>query len=125
MLLYNMSSDNSSKLFFPDALKKEIELLMHPEKDKSLPKISFIFSFDEEDESREETIKRISEYKNLYSFTRNRKIFYKVDFNFEEAKLIHMIYNLIDSLPHKEILINDLKLPYAGSLWLPLLWFYL
>jgi len=113
------------KLFFPDDLKKEIEILMHPEKDKSLPRISFIFSFDEKDENKEEIIKKISEYKNLHTFTRNQIIFYKVDFNFEEAKLIHTIYNLIDSLPHKEILINDIKLPYAGSLWLPLLWFYI
>ena len=120
-----MKKQNTSNgVFMPDDLKKEIDVLMHPEKDTTAPRISIIFAFEEEG-GHEDTIQKINQIKSYTTFTRHSKIFYKIDFAVEEAKCIHEVYQLIDGLPHKEIIINGFKLPYSGSLWLPLLWFYL
>jgi hypothetical protein len=53
-------------------------------------------------------------------FTRHR-----VEFRPDQAKEIFQMYRLVENSPHLEIFINNQKLPYAATLWLPLLWFYL
>ena len=108
----------------PDDLKREIDLLMHPEKDGTPPRIDLIFAFEDEDPVGE-VMEKIQRIKDCTVFAKHNKNFYRINFSIEEVKLIYEIYQLIDGFPHKEIMINNFKLPYAGSLWLPLLWFYL
>lgn len=110
--------------FMPDDLKNEIDVLMHPEKDNTPPRISLIFAF-EEGVPVAEIIEKIRRIKVCEVFTKHNKNFYQVNFAIDEVRLIYEMYQLIDMLPHKEIIINNFKLPYSGSLWLPLLWFYL
>jgi len=53
-------------------------------------------------------------------FTRHRLEFRQTD----SASLFEM-YQRVQNSPHLEIFIDNMKLPYAATLWLPLLWFYL
>jgi hypothetical protein len=116
----------SENIFMTEDLKREIDLIMHPEKDDKPSKISLIFSFGEEANYNKEEIEKIlKSIKNYTNFNKNDKIFYRMDFGMDEVREIYDAYQLIKDLPHKEVLINDYKLPYAGSLWLMLLWFYL
>jgi hypothetical protein len=53
-------------------------------------------------------------------FTRHR-----LEFRQAEAAALFEMYQRIENSPHLEIFIDNMKLPYAATLWLPLLWFYL
>jgi len=53
-------------------------------------------------------------------FTRHRLEFLPAD-----AESLFKMYQKVENSPHLEIFIDDMKLPYAATLWLPLLWFYL
>ncbi|OGF63067.1 MAG: hypothetical protein A2Y62_02445 [Candidatus Fischerbacteria bacterium RBG_13_37_8] len=110
--------------FMPADLKREIETIMYPERDAIPVRITLILSFEEND-SDTDLLMKLAELKEYSTFMKHNKLFYRVDFEFEEVKIIYTAYQLIDLLPHKEILINGIKLPYSGSLWLSLLWFYL
>ena len=50
---------------------------------------------------------------------------HRVDFRVDQAREIYSLYQLLETSPHLEIFINGYPFPYAASLWLPLLWFYL
>jgi hypothetical protein len=116
--------DVHNALFMSDELKKEIDIIMHPERDMTPPQISFIFAFEDEHDA-DGLLHEIHRMKDYTMVTKHDTIFYRVDFSTEEVTAMYKIYQMIDILPHKEILINNFKLPYSGSLWLSLLWFYL
>jgi len=53
-------------------------------------------------------------------FTRHR-----LEFAPGNASALFKMYERVENSPHLEIFIDNMKLPYAATLWLPLLWFYL
>jgi hypothetical protein len=50
---------------------------------------------------------------------------HRVEFSPNQAWDIHQMYQMLEKSPHLEIFINNMRMPYAATLWLPLLWFYL
>lgn len=118
-------NDSIQKLFMTDELDNEIELLMHPEKDRRMPKITLIFAFEKDEKPNEEFEEKLTTIKDYSNFFKSNNLFYRIDFEFFEVKKIYETHQLIKDLPHKEVLINNQKLPYSGSLWLMLMWFYL
>ncbi len=117
----------NEKKFMPDELKKEIDLIMHPEKDDTPPKISLIFSLGENnnDIKKQDIKDKLANIKHYATYLKNNLLFYRIDFKLNEVRKIYDTYQIIKDLPHKEILITYYKLPYSGSLWLMLLWYYL
>lgn len=108
-----------------EELKSEIEVVMHPEKDTRIPKISLIFAFGKDEKPNREFEEKLKTIKDYSTFFKSDNLFFRIDFEFSEVKKIYEAYQLIKDLPHREVLINNKKLPYSGSLWLMLLWFYL
>ena len=50
---------------------------------------------------------------------------HRIEFKPDQVWEIYQMYQMLEKSPHLEILLNGQKLPYAATLWLPLLWFYL
>lgn len=50
---------------------------------------------------------------------------HRIEFKPDQAWEIYQMYQMLEKSPHLEIFLNGQKLPYAATLWLPLLWFYL
>jgi hypothetical protein len=113
--------------FLEDAeLQEKIQDILHPYLSQKDPVIAIQFGVprNHEDEWRQ-AIGFASAY-NTYSSKRiGRLVKHRIEFRKDQAWDIYQIYQMVEKSPHLEIFINDLKLPYAATLWLPLLWFYL
>jgi hypothetical protein len=113
--------------FLEDAeLQEKIQDILHPYLSQKEPVIAIQFGVPRgnEDEWRQ-AIGFASAY-NTYSSKRvGRLIKHRIEFTKDQPWDIYQIYQMVEKSPHLEIFINDLKLPYAATLWLPLLWFYL
>jgi hypothetical protein len=107
-------------------LQEKIQEILHPDLVHKEPVIAIQFGVprDKQDEWRQ-VIGMASAY-NTYSSRRVGKLIkHRVEFKRDQAWEIHQLYQMLEKSPHLEIFINDIRLPYAATLWIPLLWFYL
>jgi len=107
-------------------IKEVIEDILHPYESKKEPVVAIQFGVpkDKEDEWRE-AIGFVSGY-NSYSCKKVGVLTkHRVEFKPDQSWEIHQIYQMVEKSPHLEIFIDQMRIPYAATLWLPLLWFYL
>src|SRR5262245_8681831 len=115
----------------PDYLEDEqlqdvIQDILFPYLSKKEPVIAIQFGVPKgkEDEWREAV--SFSSAHNTYSTTAVGKLTkHRIELKPGQAWEIYQLYQMLEKSPHLEIFINNQKLPYAATLWLPLLWFYL
>jgi len=103
-----------------------IQDIIHPYLNKKDPVIAIQFGVPKgkEDEWREAI--GFASAHNSYSTTKiGRFTKHRVEFSPDQTYDIFHIYQRVEKSPHLEIFIDSMKLPYAATLWLPLLWFYL
>jgi hypothetical protein len=113
---------------FPEdaQIQEAIQDILHPYLSEKKPVVAIQFGVPRgrEDDWRE-AISFASGY-NSYTTSRVGKLTrHRVEFEQERAWDVHQMYRLVEKSPHLEIFINGMKLPYAATLWLPLLWFHL
>ena len=107
-------------------IKDVIDRILHPYKLQGDPAIVLQFGVpagkEQEWSAAVSYASQLPEYgsSRVGRFTKHR-----VEFGRGQAAEIYRMYQLVESSPHLEIYIDNMKLPYAATLWLPLLWFYL
>lgn len=122
---------NIRELAKPDFLedpeiKDVIDRILHPYKLQGDPVIALQFGVprgkEEEWNSAVDYASHLPQYSQskVGRFTKHR-----IEFRKDQATEIYRMYQLVQTSPHLEIFIDNMKLPYAATLWLPLLWFYL
>lgn len=120
--------EKASKLdYLEDSqLQEMIQEILHPDLIQKEPVIAIQFGVTKgQEEEWRGAIGFASAY-NTYSSKRvGRLIKHRVQFTRDQAWEIHQLYQMLEKSPHLEIFINDVRLPYAATLWIPLLWFYL
>jgi hypothetical protein len=118
----------TAKKDFPDDSEIEdvIQDILYPYKKTEDPVIAIQFGVvKENDEEWRQAIGFASAY-NTYSQEKvGRLTKHRVEFKPDQAWEIHQLYQMLEKSPHLEIYIDDMRLPHAATLWLPLLWFYL
>jgi hypothetical protein len=107
-------------------LQEKIQEILHPDLIQKEPVIAIQFGVakDQEEEWRA-AIGFASAYNSYSSKRVGRLTKHRVEFTRDQAWEIHQLYQMLEKSPHLEIFINDIRLPYAATLWIPLLWFYL
>jgi len=68
-----------------------------------------------------EISKKLPTYKEKGSGDRIR---HSVTFTTKEADSLFQVFNIVVDWEKTDIYVNHKKLPYAHSLWVPLMWFY-
>jgi hypothetical protein len=117
----------TKKDFLEDSeIEAEIQDMLYPYLKKEEPVIAIQFGVpkDKENEWRE-AIGFASAYTSHRTEKIGRLTKHRVEFKPDQAWEIHQLYQMIEHSPHLEIFIDGMRLPYAATLWLPLLWFYL
>jgi hypothetical protein len=117
-----------AKRDFPEdpEIQEIINDILYPYKSTKEPVVAIQFGVapDKEEEWRE--VISFASAHNSYSTSKiGRLTKHRVEFKPDQAWEIYQMYDMLQKSPHLEIFINGLKLPYAATLWLPLLWFYL
>jgi hypothetical protein len=107
-------------------IREAIEDILHPYLSKKDPVIAVQFGVpkDKEDEWRE-AISFASAHNRYTSTKVGRLMKHRIEFSTDQVWEIFQMYQMLEKSPHLEIFIDNRKLPYAATLWLPLLWFYL
>jgi len=107
-------------------IKDVIEDILHPYLKNKKPVIAIQFGVAKEHEEEwRQAVGFASAYNSYSSKKSGRLTKHRVEFTPDEPWEIHQIYQLVEKSPHLEIFIDNMRLPYAATLWLPLLWFYL
>jgi hypothetical protein len=107
-------------------IKDTIDRILHPYKLQGDPSIVLQFGVPAGKEQEWNSAVSFASGLPAYSNTRvGRFTKHRVEFRREQAGEIYHMYQLVENSPHLEIFIDNMKLPYAATLWLPLLWFYL
>lgn len=122
-----MISKRVHKDFLDDReIQQFIENILHPYRRKDPPVIAIQFGVPKgkEDEWRE-PLSFASSHNAYRNFTVGKFTKHRIEFKPDQAWEIHQLYQMLENSPHLEIFIDNMKIPYAATLWLPLLWFYL
>jgi len=113
--------------FLSDAqLQETIQDILQPylkKKDATIA-IQFGVPIDKEEEWRQ-AIGFASAYNSYTSKKTGVLIKHRIEFTMDQTWDIFQLYEMLQKSPYLEIFIDGMKLPYAATLWLPLLWFYL
>ena len=123
-----MSPKIEIKEDFPEdaQIQEVIQDILHPYLSKKKPVIAVQFGVPRDQETDWcEAISFASGYNSYRTSKIGKLTKHRVEFAPEQAWDVHQMYLLVEKSPHLEIFINEMKLPYAATLWLPLLWFYL
>lgn len=96
----------------------------HLSKEEATIEIQFAVPRDQPEEWGE-AVKLASTFPTYTSSEFGRFVRHKVEFKSTDATSLFQLYQRVEKSPHLEIFIDHMKLPYAATLWLPLLWFYL
>jgi hypothetical protein len=107
-------------------IQEIIQDILYPYLSNKEPVIAIQFGVPKDkDEEWREAISFASAH-NTYSKTVVGKLTkHRIELKPEQVWEIYQLYQMLEKSPHLEIFINNQKLPYAATLWLPLLWFYL
>lgn len=115
----------------PDFLEDQqlqdiIQDILFPYLSKKEPAIAIQFGVSKNKEEEWREAISFASAHNSYSKTVVGKLTkHRIELKPEQAWEIYQLYQMLEKSPHLEIFINNQKLPYAATLWLPLLWFYL
>ena len=107
-------------------IREVIEDILYPYRSTKDPVIAIQFGVpnDRQEEWREAV--SFASAHNSYSSTKSGRLTkHRVELKPNQVWEIHQLYQMLENSPHLEIFINGQRLPYAATLWLPLLWFYL
>jgi len=107
-------------------IRETIEDILYPYRSTKDPMIAIQFGVpsDQQDEWRE-AISFASAH-NTYSSTKSGRLTkHRIELKPDQVWEIYQLYQMLEKSPHLEIFIEGQRLPYAATLWLPLLWFYL
>jgi len=107
-------------------IKEIIQDIVAPYLNKKDPVIAIQFGVPKDQENDWSEAIQFASSQDTYSTTKVgplRK--HRVEFKTDQARDIYRMYQLLENSPHLEIYIDGMRLPYAATLWLPLLWFYL
>jgi hypothetical protein len=107
-------------------LQEAIDDILYPYRSKKDPVITIEFGVPPEaqDEWRE-PISFASAHNTYSSKKAGRLIKHRIDLKPDQVWEIYQLYQMLENSPHLEIFIDGRRIPYAATLWLPLLWFYL
>lgn len=107
-------------------IQEQIEDILHPYLSTKEPVIAVQFGVPKDKDAEwREAIGFASAYTTYRVSKVGRLTKHRVEFRPDQAWDIHQMYQMVEKSPHLEIFINNLRMPYAATLWLPLLWFYL
>ena len=113
---------------FPEdsELESTIQDILYPYLKTADPSIAIQFGVPKD---REEDWRQAVGFVSAFNTYKKEKVGrltkHYVEFKPEQAWEIHQLYQMLEKSPHLEIYIDGMRLPYAATLWLPLLWFYL
>jgi hypothetical protein len=122
-----MISKRVQKDFLDDKEIQDFILnVLQPYRKKDLPVIAIQFGVPKgKEEDWREALSFASSH-NTYSTSVVGKLTrHRIEFTPDQAWEIHQLYQMLENSPHLEIFIDNMRIPYAATLWLPLLWFYL
>lgn len=122
-----MISKRVQKDFLDDKEIQEFILnVLQPYRKKDPPVIAIQFGVPKgkEDEWRE-PISFASSHNKYSTSVVGKLTRHRIEFTPDQAWEIHQLYQMLENSPHLEIFIDNMRIPYAATLWLPLLWFYL
>lgn len=107
-------------------IRETIEDILYPYRSTKEPTIAIQFGVPEDkNEEWREAISFASAH-NTYSSTKSGGLTkHRIELKPDQAWEIYSLYQMLEKSPHLEIFIDGQRLPYAATLWLPLLWFYL
>jgi hypothetical protein len=107
-------------------IQESIEDILFPYRSKKDPVVTIQFGVPpEKQEEWREAISFASAH-NTYSSSRAGYLTkHRIDLKPDQVWEIYQLYQMLENSPHLEILIDGRRIPYAATLWLPLLWFYL
>jgi hypothetical protein len=107
-------------------IKESIEDILHPYRSKKDPIITIEFGVPPENEERwREAVSFASAHNGYTSAKIGRLTKHRIDLKPDQVWEIYQLYQMLENSPHLEIFIDGNRIPYAATLWLPLLWFYL
>jgi hypothetical protein len=107
-------------------IQEAIDDILYPYRSKKDPVIAIQFGVPEEaKEEWREAISFASGHNTYSSKKVGRLTKHRIELKPDQAWEIYQLYQMLENSPHLEIFIDGRPLPYAATLWLPLLWFYL
>ena len=123
----NAIKRKASEDFLQDSeIQATVQEILYPYLSTKDPVIAVQFGVpSDHEEDWREAVGFASAYTTYKKFKAGRLTKHRVEFRPEQAWDVHQMYQMLEKSPHLEIFIDNMKLPYAATLWLPLLWFYL
>lgn len=107
-------------------LKDVIQDILYPYLSQKEPVIAIQFGVPKNKEAEwREAISFASAHNTYSKKVVGRLTKHRIELKPDQSWEIFQLYQMLEESPHLEIFINGQKLPYAATLWLPLLWFYL
>ncbi len=109
-----------------EEIREIIDDILYPYKSTRDPVITIQFGVPaDKQEDWREAISFASAH-NSYRTTKIGPLTkHRIEFKSDQVWEIYQMYQMLEKSPHLEIFIDNQRLPYAATLWLPLLWFYL
>lgn len=107
-------------------IKEAIDDILYPYRSKKAPVITIEFGVPSESQDEWREAVSFASAHNTYSCKKaGRLTKHRIDLNPDQVWEIYQLYQMLENSPHLEIFIDGRRIPYAATLWLPLLWFYL
>ena len=107
-------------------IKEVIDSILKPHLSKKDAPIVLQFGVPRDrSEEWQEAVAFASTFPNYSTSQYGRFTRHRLEFLPGDAQSLFNMYQRVENSPHLEILIDNMKLPHAATLWLPLLWFYL
>ncbi len=107
-------------------LQDVIQDILYPYLSQKEPVIAIQFGVPKnKEEEWREAVSFASAHNTYSKKVAGRLTKHRIELKPDQSWEIYQLYQMLEKSPHLEIFINDQKLPYAATLWLPLLWFYL
>jgi len=116
-----MSQEKQDQL---DPAEREVlDNILHDRTDAEIFKITIEFGYKPTQKYQKavEISKKLATYKEKGS---GKRIRHSVTFTPKEAESLFQVFNIVVDWEKTDIYVNHKKLPYAHSLWVPLMWFY-
>lgn len=107
-------------------IQESIDDILYPFRSTKDPVITIQFGVppDQQDQWRE-AISFVSAHNTYKNIKAGRLTKHRIDLKPDQVWEIYQLYQMLEKSPHLEIFVDGHRLPYAATLWLPLLWFYL
>jgi hypothetical protein len=107
-------------------IQESIDDILYPFRSTKDPVITIQFGVPPEQQDQwREAISFASGHNTYKNIKMGRLTKHRIDLKPDQVWEIYQLYQMLEKSPHLEIFIDGHRLPYAATLWLPLLWFYL